>query len=239
MSVGSPRSTARPSAHDPEAHARSLVAAARRRPLDPIDRFSEIIFGLIMVLTFTGTLRVAESGREQVGEMLVAALGCNIAWGVVDGVMYVLTSLVDRARRVAVLEGIRAATPEAAGPLALAALPEAVAAFTDPADAERLAGRIRSAPALRLRRGITGEDLRGALAACLLTILATLPPTLPFLFVDEVRRALRLSNGLAVAALFLAGWGLGRSTGVRPWALGLAMVLVGGGLVAVTIALGG
>ena len=34
--------------------------------LDPIDRNSEILFGLFMVLTFTGTLSAATAGREEV-----------------------------------------------------------------------------------------------------------------------------------------------------------------------------
>ena len=62
--------------------------------LDPIDRISEVLFGLFMVLTFTGTLSVLDSGREQVRDMLVAAVGCNLAWGFVDGVMFVLRNLV-------------------------------------------------------------------------------------------------------------------------------------------------
>jgi len=33
------------------------------RVLDPIDRVSEVLFGLIMVLTFTGSLSVAEAGH--------------------------------------------------------------------------------------------------------------------------------------------------------------------------------
>jgi hypothetical protein len=69
------------------------------RVLDPIDRNSEILFGLFMVLTFTGTLSVTSAGPKEVREMLVAALGCNIAWGLVDGVMFVLRSVVTRARQ--------------------------------------------------------------------------------------------------------------------------------------------
>ena len=38
---------------------------------------------------------------------------------------------------------------------------------------------------------------------------------------------------------FLAGFWLGRATGIRAWLLGLAMVVLGSVLVAVTIALGG
>jgi hypothetical protein len=51
-----------------------------RRVLAPIDRVSEVLFGLIMVLTFTGSLSVAEAGRDDVRTMLIGALGCNLAW---------------------------------------------------------------------------------------------------------------------------------------------------------------
>ena len=70
-------------------------------------------------------------------------------------------------------------------------------------------------------------------------VLATLPPTIPFMLVADAQRALRISNGVAVASLFLAGFWLGRATGIRAWLLGLVMVVLGGSLVAVTIALGG
>ena len=36
------------------------------RVLKPIDRVSKVLFGLIMVLTFTGSLSVAEAGRGEV-----------------------------------------------------------------------------------------------------------------------------------------------------------------------------
>ena len=56
-----------------------------RGVLDPIERISEILFGLIMALTFTGTLSAASAGRAEVREMLLGAIGCNLAWGLVDG----------------------------------------------------------------------------------------------------------------------------------------------------------
>jgi hypothetical protein len=216
-----------------------LVGEHRKRVLDPVARFSEIIFGLIMVLTFTGSLSVAESGRQEVREMLVAALGCNVAWGLVDGVMYVVTSIAERARRAAVFRGIRAASPAGARAIVLGALPEGVAAVTDEAEADRMAARIRGLPEAPGRTGPTGDDLRGAVASCLLVVAATFPPTLPFLLMQEAGPALRVSNAVAVASLFVAGHSLGRATGVRPWLLGLAMVVLGVGLVGLTIALGG
>ena len=54
-----------------------------RRVLTPNERISEVLFGLIMVLTFTGSLSVAEAGREDIRTMLIGALGCNLAWGLI------------------------------------------------------------------------------------------------------------------------------------------------------------
>ena len=61
--------------------------------LEPIDRISEVLFGLIMVLTFTGSLSVAEADRGEVRTMLIGALGCNIAWGIIDAVLGGVTDL--------------------------------------------------------------------------------------------------------------------------------------------------
>jgi hypothetical protein len=226
-----------PAAHAP--HVLQIVRRFQKSPLDPVDRFSEVIFGLIMVLAFTCSFSVAEGGRQEVRQMLVGALACNVAWGLVDGVMYVLTSIAGRARVNLVFQGIRAADPATARAIVLAALPEGVAAVTDSDVADRMAARVRTLPDPGWTSAFTVTDLRGALASALLVILATLPPTVPFLLVQDPTRALRLSNAVAVVSLFLAGWWLGRATGVRAWLLGLVMVLLGSVLVAVTVALGG
>ena len=59
-----------------------------KRVLEPHERISEVLFGLIMVLTFTGSLSVAQAGRDDVRAMLIGALGCNLAWGIIDAVFY-------------------------------------------------------------------------------------------------------------------------------------------------------
>jgi hypothetical protein len=57
-----------------------------KRHLEPADRIGETLFGLIMALGFTGAvcLGIDEATSR---ELLIAILGCNIAWGIVDGVM--------------------------------------------------------------------------------------------------------------------------------------------------------
>lgn len=69
-----------------------------KRVLDPIERVSEIIFGVLMAMTFIGSLSVAGQGDDEVGKVLIAALGCNIAWGLADGVMYLVATLTERSR---------------------------------------------------------------------------------------------------------------------------------------------
>jgi hypothetical protein len=76
---------------------------APARILDPIDRVSEILFGLFMALTFTGTFSVVTADRHEVRTMMLAAIGCNVAWGLVDGVMFALRSLVSRSREASLV----------------------------------------------------------------------------------------------------------------------------------------
>src|SRR3990172_13154673 len=81
--------------------------------LTPAERLSEIIFGLIMVLTVTSTLKIAlTDGEAGIQTMIIAALGCNAAWGIVDGVMYVLTNLFERNRYSRLVLSIKSASDE-------------------------------------------------------------------------------------------------------------------------------
>ncbi|HUL02079.1 MAG TPA: hypothetical protein VLV16_02480 [Gemmatimonadales bacterium] len=66
--------------------------------LDPIDRVSEVVFGVLMAMTFIGAVNVAEAGHGEMRKVLIAALGCNVAWGLTDGIMYVVAALTERSR---------------------------------------------------------------------------------------------------------------------------------------------
>ena len=91
------------------------VGMTSTRVLDPIDRVSEVLFGLIMVLTFTGSLSVAEAGRDDVRAMLIGALGCNIAWGIIDAMLYLMGASPKRAAGSSRSQAVRrAADPQAA-----------------------------------------------------------------------------------------------------------------------------
>ena len=82
------------------------LAKKSNRVLDPMDRISEVLFGLIMVLTYTGTLSVATASHAEVRTMLIGALGCNLAWGIIDGGLYLLARLHERGSNIGVLVAI-------------------------------------------------------------------------------------------------------------------------------------
>ncbi len=215
-------------------------ATSRTRILDPLERFSEIVFGLIMVLSFTCAISVAEIGREDVRAMFIGALGCNLAWGIIDAAFHLISCLTEQGRNAMILrEARQAATPAQAQQIIAEALPPVVADALQPADVDRVHQHLKQLPEPAERPRLSGENWRGAAGVFLLVFLSTLPVIVPFIFMHDARLALRISNGIAIAMLFGAGFTLAGHAGMRRVPTGLAMVAIGAGLVALTIALGG
>jgi hypothetical protein len=214
--------------------------APRKRLLDPVSRLSEILFGLIMALTFTGTLDVASAGNEDVRLLLVGTIGCNIAWGLVDAVMFLVAALTERGRNLVTLRRVHAATsgPQAHGIIA-DALPPFAARLMTADDIERLRQGLLAMRDIPARPSLTKEDGLRAVAVFLLVFLSTFPVVVPFMVIDEVQTALRTSNLVAIVMMFAAGYTLARHGGYRPLLTGASMVLLGVALVAIAISLGG
>jgi VIT1/CCC1 family predicted Fe2+/Mn2+ transporter len=212
---------------------------ARKQVLDPIDRLTEVMFGLLMVLTFTGTMSVTLGQGATVREILLAAIGCNLAWGIVDGLVYVLASITDRRRARARRAELRAtAGPEAAGRLR-DMLSDEAAQMLSQSDIENLLSIARRPDPAPPGAGVLRQDLRAALAVFSMVVLATWPPILPFLLTDQVHLAMRASNIIAVAMLVAIGWQLDRVIGDGSRLMRWVVPVLGAVMVAVTIALGG
>jgi VIT family len=211
-----------------------------KRVLEPIDRVSEILFGLIMVLTFTGSLSIAEAGRDDVRTMLIGALGCNLAWGIIDGVLYLMGCLAEKGRGLLAFRAVRrAADPKEAQRLIADALPSVVASVLEPVEMESLYQRLKQLPEPRDHVRLRKDDWLGAVGVFLLVFLCTFPVVIPFIFMHNAGPALRVSNAIAIVMLFLTGYAFGRMTGRHPWLVGISMVVLGLILVGLTMLLGG
>lgn len=211
-----------------------------KRVLEPMEAISEIWFGLIMVLTFTCSLSVNYAGREEVRTLLLGALGCNLAWGIIDGVMHLVRRFVGRRMNIAKLSAVRnASDPGAAHQVISDALPQLVSAVLSPADFEMMRKKLNQLPVPPSRSEITKKDWLGAAAVFLAVFLTTLPVAIPFLFIHNVRLALRLSNGIAVLMLFSTGYTFGIYTDHHPWRMGLWMAIIGSALVGIAVVFGG
>jgi len=211
--------------------------------LDPGERLGELLFGLIMVLTFTLGAGIELAGdRDETRELLVAALGCNAAWGIIDAALHLMTRLSERGRLYRLVKAIHAA-PGSEQALALVAreLDERHTYVVDP-DARAALGAhvLERAREMKLEPNhVTARDARAALAVFWLVFLTALPAVVPFLVIADATLALRASNAVLIGLLFYVGWRWAGYTGARRWRTGLSVALLGVALVVVAIALGG
>lgn len=205
---------------------------------------AEILFGLIMVLSFTLAAGfVAGDGEAGVRDLLIATLGCNFAWGIIDGAMYIMTTLMHRGHRMRFIAAIQSAPDEETkARLVAAELSDSLSGKTTAAERAEVQHAVVSM-ASRARVGtlrVTRDDLMGALHCFILVVITTLPAALPFLIIrDDPVFALRVSNHLLAAMLFVVGFMWAKFSGLRPWLSGFLFLLASLALVYVAIAFGG
>jgi hypothetical protein len=216
-----------------------LGAAERKRLLDPVDRISEILFGLIMAVTIVGSLSIASAGAHEVRSTMVAALGCNLAWGLVDAVMYLVRTLTERSRNLALARQVVGAEPAVAHRLIGEALPPPVARLVGPAELEAMRRRLLEM-SLPDGAALHPIDFLEAFGIFVLVVLATFPVVAPFMLTQDAQLAMQISRVVTLVMLFFAGHAFGRhAQHPHPWRTGLAMALFGALLIAVVKALGG
>jgi VIT1/CCC1 family predicted Fe2+/Mn2+ transporter len=216
--------------------------------LDPIDRLSETLFALMIMLSITLAIRIsllADGSQEpvsadDVNRLVLTMLMVIVGWGAIDGVMYALLSVFDRGEKQRLLVSLQtAATPDEG----IAAIAEKLDPILEPitgADQRQalyedvLAHLSDSRPK---PVGIRRDDLIGAVGCVLVALISVLPSLAPFLVLrGDFMLALRVSNLVSFGMLFAAGWGYGHYSRMNPWKTGLAM-LAAGGVLGVTAAL--
>jgi hypothetical protein len=210
--------------------------------LDPSEQLGEALFGLIMMLTFTlGSGLTAAEGAEGVRQLLIAALGCNVAWGVIDGVMCVMARVSERSRRLRLHRRLVESKPETALAIVRSELDDTLAPLAD----EHSLARFYAAVLEHVRKGrpapgvLRREDLYAGAGAFVLVFGVTLPAVVPFVLMSDKLQSLRASNAVLLVLLFAVGWLWGGWVGTSRAGTAAAMTAIGVALVGVASALGG
>lgn len=217
-----------------------LAEPEKREPvLDTVDRVSEFCFGLFMALSFVGVVSIGTTELDPGPVLLNTALGCNLAWGLVDAIMYMLRAVTDRSKRRSLAHAVRTA-PDAATAIRL--LRESLPAFLRPLFGEQELDAIRlrvAALNLQGRPILHRDDFVGALGIFILVVLSTFPVALPFVLISDTTMALVVSRVLTLVMLFGGGMALGRHAGYSGWKAGFGMTALGICLTLAIVALGG
>jgi len=215
--------------------------ASKSAELDITDRISEITTGLLMVISITGTISVSSaSNTNEVRNLLWAAIGCNTAWGLIDGISSLMGTRIQRARDISQWSKIKdAASQDASREIIRNNLSPLLSDLMNEAEVDHLAEKMKKLPALNVKKTLTIKDFLSAGQIFLLVFLSTFPVVLPFVFFKDVYVAMRVSNGIAILFLFASGYALGKYSGLSPFKTSLAYTVLGVFLVALTIILGG
>ena len=208
--------------------------------LDPIDRISEVLFGLIMVLSFTGSISVVSDGRAEISELLWAALGCNLAWGIIDAVFYLMGIIFSRGHGLSVIKKLKVIKDKDESRNLLSdELPVYLSAILKPDEIDNINERLVNLENLPQKKIISFTDFKAAFLIFLLVFACTFPVALPFAIFQNTALALRISNLVALLILFFGGISVGKYAGFKPIWTGTIITFLGIILVAITMALGG
>jgi len=208
--------------------------------LNPMDRVAEILFRLIMALSFTCSIGISARGPAEIRQLLIGAIGCNLAWGIVDATMYLIGVLARKSRSKTIFDAVR--SPSQAGKAReyiSASLPPAVASTIGKEGLEEIRHKLAALPGISTDIRLKPIDFKEAIAIFFLIFISTFPVVIPFVFIHDTKLALRISNLVALIMMFFCGWSVAKYVGYNKWKMSIGVTLIGIMLVATTIALGG
>lgn len=219
--------------------------------LDPIDALFTIFYSILFALLFTLSYGILiyrgvisssfASGYAQ--GLFFTILGAVAAWGIIDGVLYVLGGVLARKERYRLLHYVQTSKSEEEAATAIAyELDFILEPITSDEQRHALYHDIRA----HLSRsepqavGLKREDVVGGIATLLLSVVAVLPSLLPLLLLpDNTSLAIRISSVVSLIVIFAAGYSWGRHADMNPWKTGFMFSSVCLAMVLVAMSLGG
>ncbi|MBP1464921.1 hypothetical protein EYB53_004280 [Candidatus Chloroploca sp. M-50] len=219
--------------------------------LDPIDALFTIFFSILFALLFTLSYGIlihhgvisSSFARGYGQELFLTIIGAVTAWGIIDGVLYVLGESLARRERYRLLQYVQTSNSEEEATTAIAyELDFILEPITSDEQRHALYHDIRAylSQAEPQAVGIQREDIVGAVATVFLYVAAVLPSLLPLLLLpDNTALAIRISNVVSFIVIFATGYNWGLHTDMNPWKMGLLLASACLAMVLVAILLGG
>lgn len=206
--------------------------------IDPLDRLSESVFSILILLTFTMTSWMLgfsethdqEPNAQNILDLAIAALVTITAYGVIDGVIYTLLTMFGRGQSYHLLQCVQAAESDQKAVTVIADnLDYILEPITGEKDRQIIYSNILTC--LRGSRprkiGLKKEDVIAGLTHVLIAVLAVTPSLLPLVVLRQnPQTAILVSNSVSFALLFLVGYRWGKYSGANPWKTGLIILAI-------------
>lgn len=179
---------------------------------DYLGRFwysSEPMFGVIMVVCFTSVLRAFPDATDKVVEtILVSALFCCIAWGLVDGIFYAWEAHYLLEKKKKLQAWVQAPKdPKKGRELVEDDLGDTIVDLMDEKDKEQIYQIVeKNVPGVDLGHVSIKEDIITVAIAFGLVVGSSIIVMLPFLWFSPLTTALKISNITGILLLFIMGY---------------------------------
>lgn len=176
-----------------------------RQYTPPSDRFAEILCGLIMLLTFTLAGGIAKADAS---ELIFGAVSCAVAWGIIDGTIFLLNSLFQRGWQMRMIAEIRAMSPNDARDRLRKEFDARYSETISPGTRELVYRDIIETVSTRpiQRPSLTKQDLMGGLGLVVIEAICSLPAIIPLIIYGDGWYALRISNIALLTVLGIVGY---------------------------------
>ncbi|GDY16355.1 hypothetical protein LBMAG54_12110 [Nitrosopumilaceae archaeon] len=210
------------------------------------DRLAEIMCGVIMVLVMIGYLRLSLTSGDYIEmkkTLILIPLGCNAAWGIIDGILYVLINLIKRGKIYRLSQSVKFKKDQEDAHISIEDdLSSAVGDSLKKEDIEEISDEIlkRVDPIIIEKpEWVTKKDLFVVLLTFVLVVSTAIPLLIPFMILDDLMLAIRLSFVIGLGMLFFIGYTWGKYASRNKIRSGIAMMIIGVVVVGITMVLGG
>ena len=201
----------------------------------------ELLYGFIMALIFVSAAQFEIMHFSSNTDLILAIIGMNTAWGIVDMVIFSLVDRFDQREYVRIIESKEDVDDEYIKKLIHYNLSGTLIDVLDEKDEIRIVKEI-----LRSRLE-PEEDLKkerrslyiGNFLCFVYTISTVIPVSIPLLLIEDMGTACLWSSLVSAAFMFLIGYLMHEYTGVNKWLMGLIVASIGMGITFLALILGG